>query len=67
MSKKQYSYSEALKELEALIDKIENGESDVDELSDMVKKATELIKRCKEKLRNTEADLNRFLNTPDTE
>ena len=67
MSKKQTSYSESLKELEILIQQIENGEPSVDELAGMVKRATELIKNCKEKLRDTEADLNEFLSGTDNE
>lgn len=51
------TYKEALTELKLIVEKIETAEPDVDEMSEMVKRATELIIYCKEKLTNTEADL----------
>ncbi|MCG8387333.1 MAG: exodeoxyribonuclease VII small subunit [Cytophagales bacterium] len=65
MNKNQVTYSESLKELETLIHQVESGEPGIDELAGMVKRATELIKSCQEKLRSTEADLNEFLNATD--
>lgn len=60
MKKKEISYKEALQKIEAIVDKIENGEPDVDELATMVKTAMELLKICNEKLRSTEAALNQL-------
>ena len=65
MSKNPMTYNESLEELEKLINLIESGEPGIDELAGMVKRATELIKSCQEKLRSTEADLNEFLNATD--
>lgn len=53
----QLTYKEALAELRAIIEKIESAEPDVDEMSEMVKRATELILYCKEKLSCTETEL----------
>ena len=64
MAKKETSYQDSLNELESIISKIETGEVEIDELSSLVKRAAELIKTCKTKLRNTEADLNQFLDSP---
>lgn len=61
MSKKDISYKASVNELESIIAKIENGEVEIDELSALVKRASELIEACKIKLRSTEADLNQFL------
>ena len=44
------TYSEAKKELEAIVAAIESGELDVDALTEKVKRAFELIAFCKEKL-----------------
>lgn len=60
MKKKEISYKEALQKIEAIVDKIESGEPDVDELATMVKTAMELLKICNEKLRSTEAALNQL-------
>ncbi len=57
MSKK-ISYKDALKELEGIIQQIENDEPDIDELGELVKKAASLIKQCKTKLKGTEQKLN---------
>ncbi len=57
MSKKE-SYKSALAEIEAIIEKIESDEPDIDELGELVKKAAKLIKQCKTKLKGTEKSLN---------
>ena len=61
MSKKKINYTEALVELEVIISKIESGELTVDELSERVKKAAELVKICQDKLRTTEDEINKTL------
>lgn len=65
MSEKQ-NYTEAFEELQAIVTEIESGEISVDELSDKVKRATELIKICKLKLTTTEENVNRILKDIDT-
>lgn len=52
------SYKEAMAQLEQIVHKIENEEPDVDELSDMVKKASELMQFCRKKLKSTEEEIN---------
>ena len=61
MAKKTIGYSEAVNEIEKILQQIEEGELDVDQLAEKVKKATELIKLCKLKLRNTEEEVNKIL------
>jgi exodeoxyribonuclease VII small subunit len=55
------TYSEAFEELQTIVTEIENGEISVDELSDKVKRATELIRICKVKLTTTEENVNKIL------
>ena len=55
------NYTEAYEELQRIVSEIENGEISVDELSDKVKRATELIRICKLKLTTTEEDVNKIL------
>ena len=57
MSTKKFNYKKALEEIEGIVQKIENEEPDVDELSTMVKRAAELIKQCKTKLKTTGEEL----------
>ena len=62
MSKaKQMSYSRALNELEKIIAEIESEETDLDVLSEKVKRAASLIKLCRLKLRSTEEEVKKAL------
>ncbi len=58
---KEIKYTEAFDELQQIVVDIEDGEITVDELSIKVKRASELIKICKEKLSATEEDVNLIL------
>lgn len=58
MAKKEFSFNEAVIEIEKILNNIESGDLDVDKLSVEVKKASELIKQCQKKLRTTEEEIN---------
>jgi exodeoxyribonuclease VII small subunit len=58
---KKLSYTDAIGELEKIVQEIERGEITLDSLSDKVKRASELIRVCKEKLTLAEEDLNKIL------
>jgi len=58
---KELKYTDAFEELKQIVSDIEDGEISVDELSLKVKRASELIKLCKEKLNSTEEDVNQIL------
>jgi exodeoxyribonuclease VII small subunit len=60
------SYTTAFEELQKIVSEIEKGEISVDELSEKVKRAAQLIKICKSKLTNTEEDVNRILQELDS-
>ncbi|MCD7972759.1 MAG: exodeoxyribonuclease VII small subunit [Candidatus Azobacteroides sp.] len=62
MAKNQVSYKEAIKQLENILADIEGDNLDVDELSEKVKVATQLLKLCKEKLYNTEKDIQEIIS-----
>ena len=55
-------YTKAIKRLEEIIEKIENEEVDVDELSDKVKEAVELITTCKERIEKAEMEVKRVVD-----
>ena len=58
---KKMSYTEAISELESIVSEIERGEITIDTLSEKVKRASELIRVCKNKLTSTEEDVNMIL------
>jgi len=58
MTKKKITYKAALARIEAIVDIVENKDPDVDQLAELVKEGAILIAICKEKLRNTETELN---------
>lgn len=62
MAKKEKTYSESLAELESILEKIEKGDLDVDVLSTEIKKASELIKFCKDKLYKTDAEIKKIMD-----
>ena len=51
------SYEKAYKELENLLSDLKEEKIAVDKLADKIKRASELIKYCKDKLRNTEEEI----------
>ncbi len=58
---KKMSYRHAAEQLEEIIVQIENGELGIDELSKKVEEAAELVKMCKDKLRRTDADIEKIM------
>jgi exodeoxyribonuclease VII small subunit len=69
--KKKLTYSQAIGELEKIINEIEAESVDVDVLAEKVKRATYLIKFCKSSLRTTEEEVKKVLSDieekPETE
>lgn len=61
MAEKKINYSEAIAEIEQILDRLGKEEFDVDALAEQVKRATELIKVCKTKLRKAEDDVAKVL------
>ncbi len=55
------SYTKAVQEIESIIEQIEEGKMDMDALSKAAKRALDLIKFCKVKLRSTESDIDKML------
>ena len=58
MAKKEFSFNEAVNEIEKILRNIENGNLDIDRLSSEVKRASELIRQCQKKLKSTEDEIN---------
>ncbi|MCU0377964.1 MAG: exodeoxyribonuclease VII small subunit [Bacteroidales bacterium] len=58
MAKKEIGFNDAIKGIEEILKNIEEGEPDIDRLSADVKKAAELIKICRTRLRETEEKID---------
>jgi exodeoxyribonuclease VII small subunit len=59
--KKGLSYKEAISEIEEILQQIENDEPDVDQLSEKVKRLSVLVTWCREKLHQTEEEIEKIL------
>jgi exodeoxyribonuclease VII small subunit len=53
MTKTEFSFNSSIAEIEEILKNMESGEQDIDKLSARVKRASELIKQCRKKLRET--------------
>ncbi len=58
---KQISYSQALSELEKIVVEIESDKIDVDALAEKVRRASQLVKFCRAKLRSAEDEVKKAL------
>lgn len=65
MKENEKSYSEAVVELEKILDRIESDNLDVDILTAEIKRASELLKFCKEKLYKTDSEIKKILDNLD--
>ncbi|BDX38419.1 exodeoxyribonuclease 7 small subunit [Tenuifilaceae bacterium CYCD] len=61
MTKKTVKYSEAISEIEQIVGQIESNELDIDELTEKIKRVSELLKFCKAKLRSTEEEVQKIM------
>ena len=52
--KQEQKYEAAFAELQSIVRKMENDELDIDQMSEQLKRAQELIKFCKNKLTKTD-------------
>jgi len=62
MTKEKISYSEAIEEIESILQKIEEGSLDVDDLDKKVRRVTDLLKLCSDRLHKTETQINKILD-----
>ena len=65
MSEQKVKYKEAFQRIEQIVAEIEGDNPDVDKLTDLVREGLELLKYCKQHLKNTEEDLNSALQDLD--
>lgn len=65
MKQEHKTYEEALHELEAIVDKMENNQLGLDELTSQLKHTQQLIKLCKDRLTKTDTEIRRILEKGD--
>lgn len=58
----EIKYEKAISQLEDIVEKMENNEMDLDEMSAQLKKAQQLIKLCKDRLTKTDAEIQKILS-----
>ena len=58
---KKINYEEAVKQLEDIVAKMEDGEMDLESMTTQLKKAQELVKLCKYRLTLTDKDFHALL------
>ncbi len=59
---KQTSYTEAYNELQEIVSEMENAEINIDQLDEKIKRASYLLKICKDRLYKTEQNVKKVLN-----
>ena len=59
MDNKELTYSEAIAEIEQIISRLRSEQTGVDTLASELKRATELVERCKAQLRDVETTVKK--------
>ena len=57
----EITYTAAFEELKEIVDQLENDNVSVDELTEKMKRATVLMKICRDKLTKTEEEVNKTI------
>ena len=55
------SYKDAIEEIESILQQVESGELDVDQLTDKVKRVSALLEICNKKLKTTEKEVEKII------
>ena len=59
--KEELKYEQAYQELQSIVRRMENDELDIDQMSEQLKRAQQLIKLCKDKLTKTDEEIKKVL------
>jgi exodeoxyribonuclease VII small subunit len=66
MTKEKISYNDAIAEIESILQMLEDGKLNVDELSEKVSRVTDLVKLCRDRLYLTEKQIKKTLEDEET-
>ena len=61
MKQEEMKYEQAFAEVQAIVRRMENNELDIDQLSEQLRRAQQLIKFCKDKLTKTDEEIKKIL------
>lgn len=67
MAKKSHGkieYTEAIKELEQILERLRSGEVAINDLASTVKRANELVEECRRQLTKTREELEKITEVP---
>lgn len=67
MAAKKETYTEAMKRLEEIVNRIESNELDIDRLGENLREAQKLIKYCRDKLYKADAEIKKMLEPEEAE
>ncbi|WP_114749360.1 exodeoxyribonuclease VII small subunit [Pleomorphovibrio marinus] len=62
---KVFSYDKAMQRIEQIVEQLEGDDKSIDELADLVKEASSLVKDCKKKLKDTEGEISKAFEDED--
>jgi exodeoxyribonuclease VII small subunit len=63
MTENEIKYEDALRQIEQIVEKLENNELDIDAMGEQLKTAQKLIKLCKDKLTKTDEEIKKILES----
>ena len=58
---KELKYEQAYQELQTIVRRMENDELDIDQLTNQLRRAQQLIKLCRDKLTKTDEEIKKIL------
>ena len=61
MTETELKYEDALRQIEQIVEKLENNELDIDTMGEQLKTAQKLIGLCKDKLTKTDDEIKKIL------
>ena len=62
MAKEEIKYEDAVRELERIVEQMENNELDIDVMGDRLKKAQTLLKLCRDRLTKADQEVKKILD-----
>lgn len=65
MEKEKLTYTAAMRELESIVESVEQNELDIDDLTTNLKRVQQLVKFCRERLLKTEEEVKGILASDD--
>mgnify|MGYP000551513456 FL=1 len=57
---KTIKYEDAIRQLEDIVEKLENNELDIDEMPEALKRAQQLLKLCRDRLTKTDEEIQKI-------